>query len=219
MFLWQCLWQRSEFETYVTSFTPRVVETEESLQLTDTLRLLFVAGSAVVLSAVPGLGGDAGTASAVGNPLETLSAQGGLPALAIDLFSGLAVATSAIGFVEGLNQLWNDSRISLLKEDSIQVAAKPEPSYALSVIPPVVLSALLPGSFLTALDIGGLYGVATLFGVLPAAMAWRQRYSTDASLATAVHPALPGGRVSLVTMIGLPTMLITYNTLVMLHVL
>lgn len=176
--------------------------------------------SAVVLSVVPGLSSSVDAAGAsITNPLEALSANGGLPALAIDLFSGLAVATSAIGFIEGLNQLWNDSRISILKEKPSQVAGNPEPSYALSVIPPVVLSALLPGSFLAALDIGGLYGVATLFGVLPATMAWRQRYSLDASLATATKPALPGGRIGLAAMIGLPSMLITYNTLVMLHLL
>jgi tyrosine-specific transport protein len=179
--------------------------------------------SAVVLSAVPGLADNIASAGAISstvvNPLEALSTQGGLPALAIDVFSGLAVMTSALGFIEGLNQLWNDSRISLLNEDPAHVAACPEPSYAMSTIPPILLSALLPGSFLSALDIGGLYGVATLFGILPAAMAWRQRYSLDASLATAVTPALPGGRASLAAMIGLPTILITYNTLVMLHVL
>lgn len=160
-----------------------------------------------------------GSPGSLANPLALLSSQGGLPSLAIDSFSALAVATSAIGFVEGLNQLWNDSRISLLHEDPRHVAENAELSYALSVIPPVVLSALLPGSFLTALDVGGLYGVSFLFGILPAAMAWRQRYSTDASLSTASVPTIPGGRLGLATMIALPTSLICYSSLVMLHVL
>lgn len=197
----RCCLKRSNWKTFVLLSDPAM-------------------SSAVVLSAAPGLSiADSAAGAAIANPLEALSANGGLPALAIDLFSGLAVATSAIGFIEGLNQLWNDSRISVLKENPGSVAANPEPSYALSVIPPIVLSALLPGSFLSALDIGGLYGVATLFGVLPATMAWRQRYSLDASLATATKPALPGGRLSLAAMIGLPSLLITYNTLVMFHVI
>lgn len=76
-----------------------------------------------------------------------------------------------------------------------------------------------PDAFLSFLDIAGLYGVAVLFGVLPAAMAWRQRYSVDAALATASVPALPGGRAGLALMMGLPLALIGYNSLGMLHIL
>lgn len=57
--------------------------------------------------------------------------------------------------------------------------------------------------FLTALDRAGTYGVLTLFGLLPPAMAWQQRYgsqnantpnmdSNDAQAVTA--PLVPGGR-------------------------
>lgn len=76
-----------------------------------------------------------------------------------------------------------------------------------------------PDAFLSFLDIAGLYGVAVLFGILPAAMAWRQRYASDASLATATVPTLPGGRVGLAVMMGLPITLIGYNSLAMLHIL
>lgn len=100
---------------------------------------MFIACNAVVLAAAAsGTGADA--AGAIVNPLADLSARGGLSAVAIDTFSGLAVATSAIGFIEGLNQLWNDARISLLGQSPKQVSENPIPSYLFSVIPPVILS-------------------------------------------------------------------------------
>lgn len=175
--------------------------------------VMFLAANAIVLAAA----GDAGSAtSSIGSggvdPLVNLSEKGGLPAMAIDAFAGLAVATSALGFIEGLNQLWTDARISLLKERPEDVARNAVPSYLMSVIPPIILSGLLPGSFLAAIDIGGLYGVSVLFGILPAAMTWRQRYSEDAAIATFAKPVLPGGRFTLAAMMALPTLLIIYNT-------
>lgn len=167
--------------------------------------VMFIAANAVVLAAT-------GNAGSTTNPLADLSQQGGVPAAAIEAFAFLAVATSAIGFVEGLNQLWNDARVSILGETPDAVSANPLPSYALSVVPPVALAAVLADSFLGAIDLGGLYGVSVLFGVLPAAMVWRQRYSKDAGLATLVRPAVPGGRVGLAIMIALPSFLILYNT-------
>lgn len=175
---------------------------------------LFIAYNTVVLAHVSG-----DTASFT-DPLTALVANGGsLASLSIQLFSGLAVATSALGFVEGLNQLWNDARISLLKEAAADVSANPEKSYVMSVVPPVILASLFPNSFLAALDIGGLYGVSILFGILPAAMAWRQRYSLDAAMATSTNSAIPGGRAGLAVMLALPTGLIVYNTLQMVHLI
>jgi tyrosine-specific transport protein len=178
--------------------------------------LMFIAANAVVLCAAAGNSG--------GDPLVALSAQGGLPELAIDSFAALAVTTSAIGFISGLNELWTDVRISLLRESPENVAGNPLPNYAFSVIPPVVLSALMPGSFLSALDAGGLYGVSVLFGILPAAMAWRQRSfrkeedegtsnMRNSIAAPAVASVLPGGRLGLAAMIAAPSALILYNSL------
>lgn len=173
--------------------------------------VMFLAANAIVLAATGDSGSAQGVASGAVDPLADLSARGGLPALAIDAFAALAVATSALGFVEGLNQLWTDARIVLLKERPEDVAKNPIPSYLLSVIPPVILSGILPGSFLASIDVGGLYGVSVLFGILPAAMAWRQRYSEDAAIATVVKPVLPGGRFGLAAMMALPAVLIAYN--------
>jgi tyrosine-specific transport protein len=168
---------------------------------------MFIVANAVVLSAV-------GTNGAGVDPLVALSDRGGMPAFAIDSFAALAVTTSAIGFITGLNDLWTDARISLLQEEADSVAKNPLPSYSLSVIPPVVLSALMPGSFLAALDAGGLYGVSVLFGIIPAVMAWRQRYTSKArSVHEGTAPNLPGGKLTLAAMIAAPCALIVYDSL------
>jgi tyrosine-specific transport protein len=168
--------------------------------------VMFILANGVVLAASNGGLGDV-------NPLAALTAKGGLSAVALESFAFLAVTTSALGFIEGLNQMWNDARITLLKEAPETVAANPLPSFVLTVTPPIVLSAMLPGSFLSAIDIAGLYGVSILFGVLPAAMAWRQRYADDAAIATAVSPAVPGGKLVLGVMMFLPSALVIYNSL------
>jgi hypothetical protein len=48
-------------------------------------------------------------------------------------------------------------------------------AYALTILPPLACAAAVPDIFFSALDIAGTYGVMTLFGVLPAVLAWRQR--------------------------------------------
>ena len=48
--------------------------------------------------------------------------------------------------------------------------------YVLTVLPPLGLSLSFPGVFLDALDFAGTYGVLVLFGLVPAAMAWSERY-------------------------------------------
>ena len=46
----------------------------------------------------------------------------------------------------------------------------------------------------------GTFGILTLFGIIPACMAWSQRYGDDA--APVVPAAVPGGRATLAGMIG-----------------
>ena len=70
--------------------------------------------------------------------------------------------------------------------------------FALALLPPVAVA--LSGEdaaslFFSALDTAGTYGILTLFGILPAAMSWAQRYGDDAS--PFVEPVLPGGRLGL----------------------
>jgi tyrosine-specific transport protein len=47
-----------------------------------------------------------------------------------------------------------------------------------------------------ALDVAGTYGVLSLFGILPAASAWSQRYGRPDSFST--YRAVPGERVMVI---------------------
>lgn len=51
--------------------------------------------------------------------------------------------------------------------------------YALTLGPPFLLSLTFPDLFFSALDFAGTYGVLTLFGLLPVAMAWSERYEVN----------------------------------------
>ena len=51
--------------------------------------------------------------------------------------------------------------------------------YALATGPPFLLALAFPALFFSALDFAGCYGVLTLFGLLPVAMAWSERYQVS----------------------------------------
>ena len=53
--------------------------------------------------------------------------------------------------------------------------------YALTLGPPFLLALTFPNLFFDALDFAGTYGVLTLFGLLPVAMAWSERYEVHCS--------------------------------------
>ncbi|RWW67933.1 hypothetical protein BHE74_00024579 [Ensete ventricosum] len=107
-------------------------------------------------------------------------------------------------------------KLAVLKLPSGQ--SKPLP-YLLTLLPPLVLSLLDPDVFYKALDFAGTYGgklsaffslnvamsvlhpVLVLFGVLPAAMSWSERYSKSA-LTPITDPLVPGGRSTLIIVTG-----------------
>ncbi|XP_077254178.1 tryptophan/tyrosine permease isoform X3 [Tasmannia lanceolata] len=62
-------------------------------------------------------------------------------------------------------------------------------------------SLLDPEIFFKALDFAGTYGVLVLFGILPAAMSWSERYS-DTSRSPLLPPLVPGGRFTLALVIS-----------------
>ncbi|KIZ03538.1 hypothetical protein MNEG_4420 [Monoraphidium neglectum] len=108
----------------------------------------------------------------VEDPLAALSASSPAVGAEISAFSFLAVATSFIGFVLGLT----DFVAGALALPSRQAPAP----YLVALLPPLVLAVSFPGIFLTAIDTAGTYGVLTLFGILPCAMAWSARYGSGA---------------------------------------
>ena len=131
------------------------------------------------------------------DPLARLATASPTPLLpgSILLFSGLAIATSFIGFVYGLLEFYAD----LWPTGGWR-------AFACVSLPPLVFALAIPEAFFSALDYAGIFGITLLFGILPAAMAWQQRHLRDALNATATNelavrpfcpPLLPGGRWSL----------------------
>ncbi|KAK8942724.1 hypothetical protein KSP39_PZI008776 [Platanthera zijinensis] len=152
---------------------------------------LFLIWDAIILGTLPS--SELSTAY-VNDPLEQLRSDNGIVGPIVEVFSFLAIATSYIGFVLGLTDFVAD----LLKLPAGQ--SKPLP-YLLTLVPPVILSLLDREIFFKALDFAGTYGVLVLFGVLPGAMAWSERYSGTSS--SSIIPGLvPGGKVTLAAVIG-----------------
>ena len=73
--------------------------------------------------------------------------------------------------------------------------------YSLVLLPPLAISLYDPSLFFAALDNAGTFGILTLFGIIPAAMAWSMRYTGDESVPL-VPPVVPGGKLTLGAMTG-----------------
>ncbi|KAL4203546.1 hypothetical protein AMTRI_Chr01g104450 [Amborella trichopoda] len=153
--------------------------------------ILFLVWDAVILGTISNLDTNGNLAT---DPLEQLRARNGVVGPIVETFSFLAISTSYIGFVLGLTDFLSD----LLKLPSGE--SKPLP-YVLTIVPPLVLSLLDPDIFFKALDFAGTYGVLVLFGILPAAMSWSEKYG-DGSSSIKLPPLVPGGRITLSLVLG-----------------
>lgn len=71
------------------------------------------------------------------------------------------------------------------------------PLYGAILLPPLAVAVTDPDIFFAALDTAGTFGISLLCGVLPAAMAWQQRYGGDADEKIATLPLVPGGKATL----------------------
>lgn len=121
----------------------------------------------------------------------------------MDAFSFLAVATSTIGFVLGMSDF---------VADGLQLRAgrqQPVP-YLLTLVPPYVLALAFPDVFFAALDAAGTYGVLVLFGIMPAAMVWSERYGAVLPPAANIR-VVPGGRGPLLVVGGLAGAVILHS--------
>ncbi|CAM6098858.1 unnamed protein product [Calypogeia fissa] len=166
--------------------------------------LMFIAWDAVILGNVsfdPN-----GVTQGVVDPLLALESSNGIVAPLVKVFSLLAVATSYIGFVLGLSDFLSD----WLKMPA--GGSRKSVPYILTLFPPLALALTYPGIFFDALDFAGTYGVLVLFGILPAAMAWSERYS-DRCLPPATPPLVPGGKLTLVAVIGFAVVIISSEVL------
>ncbi|RID73692.1 hypothetical protein BRARA_B00826 [Brassica rapa] len=150
---------------------------------------LFLVWNAVILGSFP----DTGVAAEkMIDPLQQLRSTSVTVGPFVEAFSLIAIATSYIGFVLGLTDFFSD----LLK---LQTRQNKPFLYLLTLVPPLVLSLLDPEIFFKALDFAGTYGVLVLFGILPAAMSWSDRYVVSSSTATQL---VPGGKVTLSLVMG-----------------
>uniref|UniRef100_A0A7N0UZG9 Tyrosine-specific transport protein n=1 Tax=Kalanchoe fedtschenkoi TaxID=63787 RepID=A0A7N0UZG9_KALFE len=152
--------------------------------------VLFLTWDAVILGSISN---HENVGDKIVDPIQQLQSTNGIVGPIVQVFSLLAIATSYIGFVLGLSDFLAD----LLKLPVGQ--NKPLP-YALTLIPPLILSLLDPEIFFKALDFAGTYGVLVLFGILPAAMSWADRYSSGNQ--SMIPDVVPGGKLTLSLVMG-----------------
>lgn len=145
--------------------------------------LMFMAWDAAILGNPAALNAVAGA-----DPLAALRSEGPLVSSLVDGFSLLAIATSFIGFVLGLTEFVSDSL-------QLPVGGKKAVPYVLTLAPPFALALTFPNLFFKALEFAGTYGVLVLFGLIPVAMAWSERYG-DTTLSS--FRVAPGGKGVLV---------------------
>ncbi|XP_023530389.1 uncharacterized protein LOC111792980 isoform X1 [Cucurbita pepo subsp. pepo] len=153
--------------------------------------VLFLVWNGVILGTISNL--DMGSDKIL-DPLQQLRSTNGAVGPIVEVFSLLAIATSYIGFVLGLSDFLAD----LLKLPSGE--NKPLP-FILTLVPPLILSLIDPEIFFKSLDVAGTYGVLLLFGIIPAAMSWSDRYSRSPP-SVKLPTVVPGGRFTLSLVIG-----------------
>lgn len=137
-----------------------------------------------------------GAIPAIADPLTALQATSPTAAALVSLFSFFAITTSFLGFVLGLVDFLSDglgfnearksateqskatgdtgNNSSRQKSKRTQNSNDPR-SFTLALVPPWLFALSYPDIFLDALDSAGTFGVLTLFGCMPPAMAWVNR--------------------------------------------
>ncbi|KAJ8603812.1 hypothetical protein CTAYLR_000232 [Chrysophaeum taylorii] len=123
----------------------------------------------------------------------------------VAVFSLAAIVTSFFGFFYGLRSYLCD--LFAIQDDPL-AGVKPPPlidaGLAAAIVgPPLVIATVSPDVFLGALDVAGTFGITLLFGVIPAATAWRQRQQLEIA-----EPFVAGGNVVLGLVIILASIVI-----------
>ena len=172
--------------------------------------IMFLAWNAVILGSVsPNMVQDTSGGGTVFDPLQVLRSGGAGEWLGVLLlvFSEFAIVTSFIGVVYGLLNFFED----------ISPVAPHKPSgrlslYSLILFPPMSLSVISPSIFFHALDYAGTFGISVLGGIIPALMSWKQRQEHSHSN-TMNQLVVPGGKVTLIVMIGVALLVIVKQIL------
>jgi tyrosine-specific transport protein len=118
-----------------------------------------------------------GAIEAIADPLAALQATSPAAAALVSGFSFFAITTSFVGFVLGLVDFLSDG-LGFRAEESETKTQKGNDwrPFLLTLLPPWAFALSYPDVFLDALDSAGTFGVLTLFGCMPPAMAWSNRY-------------------------------------------
>lgn len=158
--------------------------------------VMFICWNALVQGVV-----DGSSADPVAALIAAESGEAGAElSAAVQIFSFSAVVTSFVGFYYGMRGLVRDT----LVESSASGLAGDERVLAAAVlVPPSILAATDPTLFLPALDAAGTFGITLLFGIIPAACAWRLRRDDSSS-----EVFVPGGDAVLAAMVGLSVVVI-----------
>ena len=162
--------------------------------------VMFLLWNGLILGSVDG---DA-VAAAGGDPVAALvAAEGGAAASALGptvaLFSLSAVVTSFVGFYFGLRTYLRDLFLGDGGGGPLADAAESEVLLAALVLaPPTLVACVDPKIFLPALDAAGTFGITTLFGIIPAVAAYRQREG-----AADGEVYVPGGAATLGAMVAI----------------
>ncbi|MEC4815665.1 MAG: aromatic amino acid transport family protein [Scytonema sp. PMC 1069.18] len=185
--------------TVVSQLEGDVRKIRQTLTIGSVIPLvMFLSWNAVILGSV---GPDLiqGTIDRSLDPLQILRSGGTGEWLGVlvSIFSEFAIATSFIGFVYGLLDFFKDISAVTLNEPSKRLSI-----YSLILLPPMSLSLLNPNIFLTALDYTGTFSISVLGGIIPALVSWKQRQEQEHSRSLS-QPLVPGGKVTLIVMIGL----------------
>lgn len=162
--------------------------------------VMFLAWNAVILGSVsPDMMQSVSDGGTVFDPLQVLrnGKAGAWLGVLVSVFSEFAIVTSFIGFVYSLLDFFKDM-LDVAPNDN----SKRLPLYSLVLLPSTSLSILNPSIFFTALDYAGTFSISVLGGIIPAVMAWKQRYSQPQDFNPVTKPLIPGGKVTLVAIAG-----------------
>jgi tyrosine-specific transport protein len=159
--------------------------------------VMFLVWNAVILGNVYATGAQDAMAAGALDPIAMLQGAGqggGALGPLFEGFSEVAITTSLIGFVYSLLDAITDVT-GLPSEGSRFERFKPL-LFGAVFIPPFALSLASPDIFYDALDLGGAFGVSTLFLLLPGIMVWKERYG-DEQGPISTKAMVPGGKITL----------------------
>lgn len=169
--------------------------------------LMFLTWNAVILGNAA-LDAATPATAATFDPVQLLRQGAGGTELGVlvSVFSELAIATSFIGFVYGLLDLFKDLW-QLTPTDPVHRRTL----FLLTLFPSLLIAMINPDLFVLALDYSGSFAISILSGLLPAIICWKQR--RDNSINQRIPAMLPGGRWGLIGMMGVAIALIIQRLL------